>query len=563
MSEAAPGPLKGRQVVKAVGAAVALRLLWLAYEKTLNVSWKSMTESQAYEAWLKFCKTINQHALPEYLPKDAQGKRMSVPSATPMVAATSLPHSVSEARILAPARLRGLTLRNRVIRAAAFDGENEQDCIQTHVDVAKGGVGMTTVAYCCVSSNGRSFDNQLVMEASRSEFLHRLTNAVHEHGAAISAQLTHGGSFADRAAIGHEYQVAPSVVFNPAGFDFPRAMTLEDCNVMADNFAKAAGLAKECGFDCIELHAGHGYLLSQFLSPRMNLRNDCYGGTPEKRAAFPAECLRRCRAAVGDDFPIIVKLNVHDGRWFGLELADATIAAHALADASADAIIVTCGSVAHNGFYMMRGNTPQAKLVQALPHAAKKLAMMVFGPVAVPDVPYEDCFLRESARHILAEVGNKTTVVLMGGVNSFSEMEGAMEEGFGFVQIARGLIREPDLVNRIEASLRLRALVNNGSHPTPLEDGEDDEISNPRSSCIRCNMCVIATVDPQASFGCPFQKMDAARRTAAGKPAVFAVADYERELAQDVIRTHAVRQDADLGDIEDLIAVSARHAGKV
>lgn len=543
---------------------MTLRLLWRAYEDVHKLSWAEMTESDMYAAWLKFCKGLNEHILPEYLPKDADGVTMTVPSSSPMVQASRIPRKVEDSRVLKPFQLRGLKLRNRIIRAAAFDGEQEEDCIATHVGMAKGGVGMTTVAYCCVSPNGKTFDGQLVMEDTRKEFLTRLAGQVHLHGAAISAQLTHGGSFSDRESIGWEQQQAPSKVFNFAGFDFPRTMTLEDCDVMADNFARAAKLAQECGFDCVEIHVGHGYLLSQFLSPKMNTRSDVYGGDAQRRAEFPAECVRRCRRAVGEDFPIIVKMNAHDGMWFGLELADATIAADVLADASADAIIVTCGSVSRNGFYMLRGNTPQAKLVQALPHDLKKLAMMVFGPLAVPEVPYEDCFLRQSARHILKAVSHKTAVVLMGGVNSFSEMEGAMEEGFELVQIARGLIREPDLINRITATLLLQehGILIPDRAISDSQDGSSnghDEVSDPRSSCIRCNMCVIATVDPSASFGCPFQKMDAKRRSDRGLPEILSVSDYVRDLTMNNPNNIAQeKRESALQDIEDLIQISSR-----
>jgi len=541
--------------MKALPATVSLLAAWQAYKIAHGLTWKTATESIMYEYWLKFCDWIVHSGLPVryipyssagYLPKDLNGNVMQVPSTSVQVHEEGLPTSTATSRTFSKFRLGGLELKNRVVRAAAFDGESESEMISTHVDMAKGGVAMTTVAYCCVNPYGKSFDGQLVMDTSKKPFLQKLTSAVHVHGAAISAQLTHGGSFTDRASSGGVQQVAPSACFNPAGFDFAREMSLEDLHGMKQDFANAALLAKESGFDCIELHVGHGYLLSQFLSPVYNVRTDKYGGSATNRARFPVECMLSCREMVGDDFPIVVKLNMHDGIEGGLELSDALIAAKMFADHKADGLVLTCGYVSRNGFYMLRGNTPQSKLVQALPHTSKKVAMMLFGPLAVPPIPYEDCFLRESARSILKEIGNTIPLCLLGGVNSFSEMEGAINEGFGFVQIARGLIREPDLVNRIQASLNI------------CEKRQVAEMADVVSSCIRCNMCVIATVDPTASFGCPFQRMDVKRRQAQKLPGVFSIEDFEKTLLEEDPNFEKLNHS--IKDIEDLLTVkSAGH----
>lgn len=549
-----------RDLVKVVGVAAGLRMLWGAYQTANNLTWKSASESAMYSHWVAFCQgLVEKGIVPEYLALDPEGRKIPVPSPSPMPFKEP-PTRVADAKILQPLKLRGLTIRNRVVRAAAFDGETEQEYFDTHIAQAQGGVGMTTVAYCCVSHDGKTFDDQLVMSEDRRGFLTRLADAVHEHGAAISAQLTHGGSFADSEAIAPAKQMAPSSVFAPSGMNFPRAMTTKDLDKMLDDFAFSARLAKETGFDCLELHCGHGYLLSQFLSPSQNVRTDKYGGSAEKRAEFPAQVLRRCRAEVGEDFPIIVKLNMHDGMNGGLEINDATVAAKVLRAASADGFVMTGGFVSQNGFYMLRGNTPQDKLVQALPHTWKKIAVMIFGPLAVPPIEYEDCFFRDGARHIMKELGPDVPVCLMGGVNSFSEMEGAMDEGFGFVQIARGLIREPDLVNRITATLQLK------------EKGLREDVSEDiESSCVRCNMCVLASVNPAASFGCPFQRMDAKRRAAQDLPAVFSVEQMENALnpvhqaglePNPVSANTTLRilpsKDQDIEDIEDMFIRAPR-----
>ena len=403
---------------------------------------------------------------------------------------------------------------------------------------------MTTVAYCCVSSEGRTFESQLLMEEKRRPFLERLTTEVHKYGGAICAQLTHAGGFADRGVTGKR-QLAPSSVFNIAGFDWPKAMTLEELDETARRFAEAAILAKESGFDCVEIHVGHGYLLSQFLCPRANVRTDRYGGSAVNRARFPAEVVQRCREAVGEEFPIVVKLNMHDGHSNGLELDDAVVAADMIADASADALILTCGSVTLNGLYMLRGETPIEKLAQALPSKTEQIAVALFGPIVVPKTEYDDCFLRESAREVLKRVGHKVPICLLGGVSSLSAMEGAMQEGFELVQIARTLIREPDFMNRIQAALKLNEEV---------EEDSRSAIPDITSKCIRCNMCVVATVDPSATFGCPFQKLDAKIRSSKSMDSVLSVADMT-SLLRDESGSSTIARNPTAGvavqDIED------------
>mmetsp|Transcript_13922 Transcript_13922/g.22729 ORF Transcript_13922/g.22729 Transcript_13922/m.22729 type:complete len:533 (+) Transcript_13922:234-1832(+) len=529
----------GRAVMKAGGVAALLGALWKSYEAANSFSWEDATESALYQHWLSFCKSLVENGfVPQYLPVGVDGRPMAIPSTSPQVYAVP-PRSVAKSRVLEPWQLGSLTLRNRVIRAAAFDGESEQEIIDTHVDLAKGGVGMTTLAYCSVSANGRTFDHQLVMEPSRVGFYKRLTSQVHEHGAAISCQLTHGGSFADRETIG-EKQIAPSSVFNPAGFDFPREMTEQDLDKCAADFVAAAVMAKDVGFDCLEVHIGHGYLLSQFLSPKTNCRSDDWGGSIEGRVAFPVRCVKEIRAAIGPGMPIIVKLNMFDGMPGGLELEESTIAARILAP-HVSMLVLTVGFVSANAFYMLRGNTPQEKLVQALPHTWKKLAMMTFGPLVVPSVEYEDCFLRDAARHILREVGNTVPICLLGGVNSFSQMEGAIEEGFEAVQMARLLIREPDFVNRIVATLRLQE----ETTPQNSSDSAQDVVSK----CIRCNMCVIATVDPHMSIGCPFRR----------GPVLSAEMMREKILSEG--GEDSVSRD--IRDIEDLVVEVAHGQGRM
>lgn len=500
----------------AAKTALAALLLARAAEAARNASWDTLATSAAFSAYRASCAKLLAWGGPGYTPLLADGvSRQSVPSKSKQVFIRP-PLSPEQCVSLTPWRLRGLTLRNRVIRAAAFDGVETREMLKMHESLAAGGVGMTVIAYCSVAPEGRTFDGQIVLRdvADARARLRPVTDAVHRHGAAICAQLTHAGSFAHREVIGTQ-QISASAVFNPAGFDWPRAATKADIERLIRDFAFGANVViRECGFDAVEVHCGHGYLLSQWMSPRTNVRTDEYGGSPENRARLACRVIRAVREVVGSEVPILVKMNAQDGVYGGLELPDALVMAELFAEASADLIVVTTGFVSLNGFYMLRGAAPVDKLVMALPGHAMKLATLVFGPLVVPAIPYEDCFMRDHAREVLARLRRthpNVGVCLMGGVASLGEMEGAMAEGFAAVQMARPLIREPDFLQRMTRELlaakpaRAAAIV--GGSEAQSEDDFDVE-----SKCIRCNSCVISSVDPNKDIGCPFRKLEEANQ---------------------------------------------------
>lgn len=441
--------------------------------------------------------------------------------------------------------LRGLRIRNRVIRAAAFDGAEVEQIVATHEGVSKGGVGMTVVAYCCTSDDGRTFEEQVNLKDRKISFaiLRPVVEAAHKHGAAICAQLTHGGSFsAPHLNPGHLRNIAPSIVFSPGCLEFPREMNENDMKRLEDEFAESAKFAvNEIGFDCVELHCGHGYMLSQWMSPVTNTRTDQYGGSAENRARFPLRCFKAIREALHKDVPILIKMNCQDGFVGGLELPDAIIMAEIFADAGADMLVISAGFVSINAFYLLRGTTPLEKLILALP-GIKKWACFLFGPLGVPSVPYDDCFLRDSARAILNRLKQKnsnTGVCLLGGVSSLTQMEGAMEEGFMAVQMARPLIREPDFLQRIQRE----------TQKEKAKNSEDrDEAFEVETKCIRCNACVISSVDPSKDFGCPFRRLEeASAKNLAAAAGNNAAAPASKALS--INRTMAL---SILPDIEDI-----------
>ncbi len=220
-----------------------------------------------------------------------------------------------------PVTIGPLTLRNRFIKSGAneamsFNGVPTKALLRHHSDLARGGVGMTTVAYMAVAPEARTLSNQIWMRPDILPDLRALTTAVHAEGAAISAQITHGGSFVTGMKVKGR-TISSSTGFNPAGMlkgnFLQRAMTEADMERVISEFVAAARMAREAGFDAVELHMGHGYLLNQFISPLSNRREDEYGGSAENRVRFPARVLAAVKAAVGDTTAVLAKINVADG----------------------------------------------------------------------------------------------------------------------------------------------------------------------------------------------------------------------------------------------------------
>ena len=225
--------------------------------------------------------------------------------------------------VFGPATLGPITLRNRVVKAATFEGmsprgEVSDRLIEFHRRFAAGGVGLTTLAYCSVASDGRSFPDQIWLRPEAVPGLRRLTEAVHAEGGAASVQLAHGGLMATRKATGRR-PVSPSRVFSSYALTFTRPMRDGDLARLRRDYAAAAGVAVEAGFDALEVHLGHGYLLSQFLSPWTNRRKDRWGGPLENRARFPREVLAAVREEVGSGVAVYAKLNMADGFRAGLQ----------------------------------------------------------------------------------------------------------------------------------------------------------------------------------------------------------------------------------------------------
>src|SRR4051794_34810956 len=217
----------------------------------------------------------------------------------------------SSSTAFTPTRLGPLTLRNRFVKAATFEGATPRGqvtdrLVEFHRAVARGGAALTTVAYCAVAPDGRVQRHCMVLDADTARDLRRLTDAVHAEGTAACAQLGHAGLVAD-ARSNRMRSLAPSRRYSPPAKGFVPAASARALDRVKDDFVRAARNAIEAGFDAVEVHLGHGYLLSSFLSPSLNRRTDGYGGSLDARARFPREVLRSVRDAVGDRLAVTAK----------------------------------------------------------------------------------------------------------------------------------------------------------------------------------------------------------------------------------------------------------------
>lgn len=350
----------------------------------------------------------------------------------------------------APASLGPITLPNRIIKAATFEGMARQGLvtdalIDFHRAVAAGGAGMTTLAYLAVSPDGQGAPAEIVVRPDAVPGLARLADAVHAEGARVSAQLGHAGPVA--AGVGRK-GLAPSRTFSPMAMRFTQPATGDDLARVVRDFAAGAQLLAEAGFDAVELHMGHGYLISAFLSPKLNKRKDGWGGAVEARARLARQVAEAVRSSVDGRMAVLAKLNMADGVDGGLWLDDSVEAARLLeADGTLDALVLTAGSSFQNPMYLFRGDAPVREMAASFPPPIN-LAFKLFGKRFLVEYPFEEAYLLPYARQFRAALD--MPLVLLGGVNRLDTISRALDEGFAFVEMGRALLREPDLPRRLQ-----------------------------------------------------------------------------------------------------------------
>lgn len=376
-------------------------------------------------------------------------------------------------------RIGPLTLRNRFIKSGANEGMTPlglptQALVKHHRDVAAGGVGMTTVAYAAVAHDGLTFPHQLHMHAEVVPHLRVLTDAIHREGAAACLQITHAGSFTMMRHGGRRSAPTASAGLNAFGMlygvYFQRAMRERDMTRIAAQFADAARLARESGFDAVEIHMGHGYLLNQFLSPLSNRRRDGFGGSIEQRTRFSADVLRQVKDAVGAHLAVVCKLSVNDGAPGGNRAEDSAVTARILEAEGADLLTLSGGRNVESPWVLFGSPMPTAQMKAAAPHALARFGITMLEKRTPRDLRFRDLYFLEDSRVIRQAV--RMPLAYVGGVKSLAGAEQLMAEGFDCIALARALIHDPALVEHFRTG----------------------EVT--RSACNSCNACVAKIYDP-------------------------------------------------------------------
>ncbi|MCH5226939.1 MAG: NADH:flavin oxidoreductase [Muribaculaceae bacterium] len=369
----------------------------------------------------------------------------------------------AQKQLFTPANIGPVTLRNRTIRSAAFEGmgENNNPTRQLkdyHVSVAKGGVGMTTVAYAGICRSALSFKSQLWLRPEIVAPLREMTDEIHSHGAKASIQIGHCGNMTHKSTAGC-IPVGASSGFNLYSPTIVRGLRKDEIKEIARYFGEAVKLARDSGFDCVEVHAGHGYLISQFLSPYTNHRHDEYGGSLENRMKFMHECMDEVMKAAESDMGVLVKINMNDGFKSGLQEEDCITVAKNLENTGAHALVLSGGFVSKAPMYVMRGKMPIHTMTHYMDQAWLKYSVRMFGDMMVPSHDFKPLYFLDQARMFREEL--KMPLVYVGGVTSREDADKILDtEGFEFLQMGRALLNDPDFVNKMEKD---------GSHKSACE----------------------------------------------------------------------------------------------
>jgi 2,4-dienoyl-CoA reductase-like NADH-dependent reductase (Old Yellow Enzyme family) len=379
--------------------------------------------------------------------------------------------------LFTPMEINGMQVKNRLVRSATYeamaaeDGSVTDRLIGLYTTLAKGGVGLIITGYAYIQENGRCMQFQTGVSSNDNiPGLKKLVDAVHEQGGKIALEIFHSGRQTTPALIGGQTPMAPSAMeADPLLHTEPRAMTTGEISETIDAFAAAAVRCKKAGFDAVQLHGAHGYLISQFLSPFTNRRTDQWGGNTENRMRFVREVVKKVRAAVGADYPVLIKISVEEGVDKGLTLDESRIIAKGLAEEGVDAIEVSGGIVVDTAFVMSRGDVPIDQMTGGLEGDAKTQAQQALYSIAGAVKVEEAYWLRHAVK--IKEVVGDVPVMLVGGMKYPQTMEGIVKEKKADLNsLARSLVREPSL-------------------PKEMAEGRKSPVK-----CAYCNRCLAAVI---------------------------------------------------------------------
>ncbi len=364
---------------------------------------------------------------------------------------------MSDSKLFTEAKIGPVTLRNRTIRSAAFEGmgadNGPTDMLRDyHISVAKGDVGMTTLAYAGVSRSALSFTTQLWLRPAIVPQLREITDGIHAAGAKASIQIGHCGNMTHKSTAGGT-PVGASGGFNLYSPTWARALRPEELKQLARDFGDAVRTARDAGFDCVEVHAGHGYLISQFLSPYTNHRRDDFGGSLSNRMRFMNMVMEEVLKAAESDMAVVAKTNLRDGFKGGLEIDDCLTVAKQLEALGTHALVLSGGFVSKAPMYVMRGEMPIYAMTHYMHQWWLKYGVRMVGRYMIPKVAYRPLYFLEDARIFRREL--KLPLIYVGGATSRSSLEQLVDrEGFEFVQMGRALLRDPGFVGKVHDLVR-------------------------------------------------------------------------------------------------------------
>jgi 2,4-dienoyl-CoA reductase-like NADH-dependent reductase (Old Yellow Enzyme family) len=342
--------------------------------------------------------------------------------------------------------IKSLELENRAVRSATWSGVGDSRghvtdrAVEFYRKLGSGAIGLIITGFQYVMPNGIAIAYMIGnSEDGHVEGLGRMAAAIHEEGGKVVSQIVHGGVRANPNLFPPGYEVwGPSAIPDPVTGKASKEVTVQEIRQLVEAYASAAARSKAAGFDGIQLHGAHGYGINQFLSGLWNKRGDAYGGSVKNRYRILAEVLEAARGAVGEDFPILIKLNAHDFIEGGLVPEEALEIARYLADDGIDAIEVSGGSP-----YAPKGLTPSRLNIKK---------------------EEDEAYFCEFATAI--KQATKVPVITVGGVRSLKKINDILAEGKAdYVAMSRPFIREPHLIQRWKSG------------------------DTRRSFCISCNGC--------------------------------------------------------------------------
>lgn len=380
--------------------------------------------------------------------------------------------------LFTPQKIGPMEIKNRFVHSATYEcmadenGKVTDELSRRYRRIAKGGAGLIIPGYLFITENGRSMPHQTGIHADDMiDGLKALVSEIHANGSLVAFQLAHAGRQTSKEYI-RQNPIAPSK--GPRDTTYmvkPKEMTEDEIQAVIRSFGAAASRAEAAGADAVQIHAAHGYLVNQFLSPFFNRRTDSWGGTDENRFRFLKAVVLEIKNKMAESMPLLIKLNTEDYTpQTGITPELAKRYSRWLADLPVDGLEVSCGTLSFSMFNMVRGDVPTDEIVLNFPWWRKVLGKMMLKPME-GKFDLEEGYNLAAAK-LIKPVMKDIPLLLVGGMRKKAHMEDIVESGFAdIISMSRPFIREPNIVNR-------------------FQDGKADAVG-----CVSCNKCFAAAAN--------------------------------------------------------------------